>query len=146
MVPNTIANVTDGLSNTFLVGETPPIHGVKQTVLNKTAEGFSNNARGWFDWDTPWAGYSGGMLSRFAVNELPSCGHINHSGGDALRNANPGLCTYCYGYYMDIRSFHPLVAGVVMGDASVRMLRNGLDLEVKHNLFDKADGAMIPSF
>ena len=32
-----------------------------------------------------------------------------------------------------------------MGDGSVRMLNNGLALEIKHNLFDKASGEVIPA-
>ena len=144
--PNTIASVTDGLSNTFLVGETPPLHAEKQTVLNKVGEPLNSASYGWFYWATPWAGYSGGMISRFMVNELPACGHLRHSGGSVLMNAAAGAtprCNLCYGYYMDIRSFHPGTAGVVMGDGSVRMLSDGVALEVKHNLFDKASGAII---
>ena len=143
MTPNRITDVTDGLSNTFLIAETPPIHADKQTVLNKMAEPLSNSTFGWFQWDTPWAGYAGGMLSRFNVNELPDCGHIRHSGGGILRNAAPDLCERCYGYYMDIRSFHPGSAGVVLGDGSVRNFSNRLDLDTKHHLFDKASGMAV---
>ena len=146
--PNTVANVTDGLSNTFLVGETPPIHAAKQSVLNGTAESLSNNVFGWFQYDTPWAGYSGGMLSRFRVNELPECDHVVHNKGNILRNASGGgvsECVYCYGYYMDIRGFHPYTAGVVLGDGSVRMLSDDLDLGVKHDLFDRASGRRFSS-
>jgi prepilin-type processing-associated H-X9-DG protein len=81
------------------------------------------------------------------VNELPACGHISHSGRNVLMNAQTAswaaVCADCYSYFMDIRSFHPGVAGVAMGDGSVRMLSNMLDLETKHNLFDKASGAVI---
>ena len=143
--PNTVKDVLDGLSNTFLAGETAPIHATKQTVLNETAEPLSNNAFGWFQYDTPWAGYSGGMLSRYRVNELPACGHIKRNRGDVLRNAavpgggNPE-CVLCYGYYMDLRGYHPSTAGVVMGDGAVRTQSNDLDLNLKHNLFDRASG------
>ena len=148
--PNTIGHVTDGLSNTFLIGETPPLHGDKLSVQSKLAEPLNNSTHGWFYWDTAWAGYSGGMLSRWQVNELPSCGHLKRSVGDVLMNSDKlssgsynVVCSHCYLYYMDIRSFHTGVAGVTMGDASVRMISNGLDLKTKHNLFDKADGEVV---
>ena len=145
--PNTICRVTDGLSNTFLVGETPPLHGEKLSVQRMLQEPLNNSSHGWFNWDTAWAGYSGGMLSRWRVNELPACGHISHGRRNVLMNAQTAtwaaVCADCYLYFMDIRSFHPGVAGVVMGDGSVRMLSNMLDLETKHHLFDKASGAVI---
>jgi len=146
---NTIEQVTDGLSHTFLVGETPPLHGDKLSVQSRVQDPLNNSSHGWFNWDTAWAGYSGGMLSRNMVNELPSCGHITRSGRDVLQNSRTSswavVCADCYLYFMDIRSFHSGVAGVVMGDASVRMLSNGLELNVKHNLFDKASGQVIPA-
>jgi hypothetical protein len=142
---NTIASITDGLSHTFLIGETPPLHAEKQNVLNGEAEPLSNNAFGWFQYDTAWAGYSGGMLSRFRVNELPKCGHIKRGNRAVLSNTASPNCPYCHGYYMDIRSFHPGTAGVAMGDGAVRALSGSMDLKTKHNFFDKASGKR-PSF
>ena len=146
-IQNTIEHVTDGLTNTFLIGETPPLHGEKLSVRSKLQDPLNNSSHGWFNWDTAWAGYSGGMLSRWKVNELPACGHINRSGGSVLMNSQASswtaVCADCYLYHMDIRSFHPGVAGVTMGDASVRMISDGLDLQIKHNLFDKADGEIV---
>ena len=143
---NTIARVTDGLSNTFLVGETTPLHSEKLSVRSKLQDPLNNSSHGWFNWDTAWAGYSGGMLSLHTVNELPACGHITRNGGvlmNSQTSAWAAVCSDCYLYFMDIRSLHTGIAGVTMGDASVRMISNGLDLKTKHNLFDKADGEVV---
>ena len=148
--PNRIESITDGLSNTFLIGETVPLHSEKLSVQSRLQEPLNNSSHGWFNWDTAWAGYSGGMLSRWKVNELPACGHIRHSGSGVLRNSQASswaaVCADCYLYHMDIRSVHPGSAGVTMGDGAVRQVSSGLDLEIKHNLFNKASGAAIPAF
>jgi hypothetical protein len=139
MEGNTIESVKDGLSKTFLIGESVPPFDAKRTDLDGVAEPLSNNAFGWFQYETAWAGYSGGLLSRFKINEAPSSGNVSFGRGGILENVT--TVPYDYGYYQDIRSPHPKSAGVALGDGSVRNVANTLDLDVKHILFNRNSGS-----
>ncbi|WZO96844.1 DUF1559 domain-containing protein [Isosphaeraceae bacterium EP7] len=121
----TLAKVTDGTSNTVFLGE----------VL----QGAENDVRG-----AMWSSVSGGssFMTRYTPNSLKDYFSLTN-GGDALPNA-PGLfcvsepvmqlpCTAGVSdsdSFTGARSRHPGVINTVMGDGSVRTVKNTVNADV----------------
>ena len=60
---------------------------------------------------------------------------------------NQGLASnYCGGSNSAIQSAHPGGASVLLGDGSVRFLREALDLQTLYNLANRDDGKVVGDF
>jgi prepilin-type processing-associated H-X9-DG protein len=118
-----ISQVTDGLSNTFMVEEDagrPNLFrtGARQITPFTASEGF---AGGWADYDT---GYSFHSFTQDGVTI-------------------PGSChTSCTNDNEDY-SFHPGGGNYLMGDGSVRYVKNSISNRIYVRLFTRASGEIL---
>jgi prepilin-type N-terminal cleavage/methylation domain-containing protein/prepilin-type processing-associated H-X9-DG protein len=115
------AKITDGLSNTILVGELAGKNDVWQqgTMANQKLTGFFGGQGGWAD-ATSAASKLFGSTSDGTISP-GSCG-IN--------------CSNDYGLY----GFHPGGANVLLADGSVRMLSETTDIHLLVTLVTRAGG------
>ncbi|WZO96843.1 DUF1559 domain-containing protein [Isosphaeraceae bacterium EP7] len=134
----TLAKITDGTSNTVFIGE----------VL----QGAEGDIRG-----VMWSTVSGGssFMTRFTPNSLKDYFNLTN-GGDAAPN-DPGLfcvsepvmqlpCTSGYGdsdAFAGSRSRHPGGINTVMGDGSVRFVKNTINHEIWVGLNTIGGGEII---
>jgi len=119
-----ISQVTDGLSNTLMVNESagrPDLYRAgakKDMTITKPGEG---SAGGWADYDT---GYT---LHSYTLD------------GSKI----PGPCfTSCYNGNEDF-SFHPAGGNYLMGDGSVRFIKNTTSIRVYVRLLTRAMGEVL---
>ncbi len=121
----TIAQVTDGTSQTAMVGERAarPQYWVKGKKISDTNTMFA--------FDGGWASYQSVWLRTF----LSDCNTIVTSGlGPATVNCNNGYSTY---------SFHPGGVNVLFGDGSVRFLKESVASTVFYALLTKQRGEVL---
>ena len=116
--PESIASITDGTSNTFMVGERT----TKTTTSRGTFWAFSFNL------------YSLSTASTSSASLLPDYTACVNS----LQGADAWPCKYGWG------SNHPSTNNVVMGDGSVRGVSTNIDLSVFQYLCTIAGGEVIP--
>ena len=128
-----VAKVTDGLSNTILVGEqsdwlSPSV----PTTDRATGDGRADC----------WHGFTMGPLrgDPRAFNLTTVSHRINEKSSAAY--GVPGNC----GPNTPIQSVHSGGAGVLLADGSVRFLTDDLDLATLYSLCNRNDGIPVSSF
>jgi len=121
----TLAQVTDGLSQTAMIGERAgrPQYWVKGRKVSDTNTSFA--------FDGGWASYQSVWLRTF----LADAQTVVTSGlGPCAVNCNNGFCVY---------SFHPGGVNVAFGDGSVHFLKESLASPVFYALITKQRGEVI---
>lgn len=124
----TIAQVTDGLSNTFMVGETTRWHqngrafawayrGHVMTGIDPYDENFSGRDAGINMWSMPWTDPSWQSYS-------PVVGHVQE-------------------WWSCAASLHPGGSHFVMGDGSVQFISEDINKLMLRNLTRMADGEIV---
>ncbi len=146
LVPNTvirIADLTDGVSNVMIVGESSGFVRDAAGVLNKRVDG-SNNL-GWFMGtdssgvppnyaSTVAAGMPTSAFNITTIRYVPNAG-FSQPGIHANRGPNNPLS-----------SAHAGGVQAVLGDGAVRFLSENLDLVTLKRLAARADGAAVGEF
>jgi prepilin-type N-terminal cleavage/methylation domain-containing protein/prepilin-type processing-associated H-X9-DG protein len=121
----TIASITDGTSNTFLMGEkhVPVGH------LGDPAWGDASCYNGyWIPFSCRLAGYADPLA--LGPNDLSWSGGGPNDGGDSEQARRFG-------------SWHPGVCGFAFCDGSVRFIKNNIDATTLERLADRHDGLVI---
>jgi prepilin-type N-terminal cleavage/methylation domain-containing protein len=114
--------VTDGLTNTIMVGETAG--GATYYLANYKTNGAQHYTQG------TWA-----TRNRSGLTPLDGTGTIP-LGGNCIMNCNNYNGTNYY-------SFHPQIVHFLMGDGSVRSLSTNLDIDVGWRLLVRNDGNVV---
>ncbi|MCA9010544.1 MAG: DUF1559 domain-containing protein [Planctomycetaceae bacterium] len=122
--PQKLANVTDGLSNVVILGESA---GLPRRLNRRTDVG--DNA--------PVHGHLAGWC-RFQIIKTNRAGDTLY-GGNCLINCTNYAMTNMY-------SFHDGGAQILLGDGSVRFLSENSDMDVFYRLFAIQDGNPLPEF
>jgi prepilin-type N-terminal cleavage/methylation domain-containing protein len=138
-----IASVSDGTSNTILLGENSAPGG-QQWVMGKAVGPMCDvctspnwrMAPAWSDWQ--WS--VGTDLS----GKAPGSQHRTTPGGP--NNEPSGNCAINCQNYKNYYSFHVGGAHVVLGDGSVRFVSQNLSLETLIRLFHFGDGQVVGEF
>lgn len=147
-------DVTDGLSNTVLAGET--IQGTKNSATNPTQTDPKREMKNTgADPVTSPTGVTAEVLETQAAT-----GWSGRRGASWIRGL--GTYTFVTGYFtpnsdepditvhgsgvLGIRSSHPGGAQVTLADGSVRFLSDSIDLETHRNLFSRNDGTVLGEF
>ncbi|WP_437204023.1 DUF1559 domain-containing protein [Planctomicrobium sp. SH664] len=118
-----IRDVTDGTSNTLLMGETTTMCG----------DGFDGQHMSWYRFQS-----NGNAISTiFPPNHLGTCPGIG-----ACLSGSSGQYQMRHGY----RSFHPGGVHVLLADGSVRFLSQNIDHWMFQNLGDRADGKTVGDY
>ena len=127
-----IAEVSDGLSNTMIVGEQSNYcvasNGLKVACQSDLGHGFTLG---------PWSEIS--QDNRF-FNTTSVRYPINSNAWE-----QPGVQGY-FGTNMPLTSPHPGGAHGLMGDGSVQFLLDEMELQVLFDLCNRADGNLVPAF
>jgi len=125
-------DITDGTSNTLLLGEQSDYcldsSGVKNDCRSDWGHGFTMGAGDAGELSTWSFNYT---AVRYAIGDK----RWNQSGVQDLVGAN-----------RPIQSIHPGGANILLADGSVRMLRTGLALQTLKNLANRNDGNVLPDF
>jgi hypothetical protein len=125
-------DVTDGLSNTYLLGE-------KNLCPDWYATGYDGGddefALQGFDYD----------IQRFAgdYTNCPGCTHYDCSPGDTGCTPGPRPDTPGYGYDMSFGSAHLVGFNMALCDGSVRMASYSIDFTTYSHLCNRQDGQVI---
>ena len=138
-----LAGLTDGTSNTIIVGE--------QSTMMKDSAGANQvdwNAGGPYGWTMGVSTASSGS-SVGNDNRMPNCTNLRYkinykkttlaSGGDCK---NAGICPNT-GVNSPLISNHPAGVMVLLGDASVRLLSDNTALDVLGRLAVRNDGHVV---
>ncbi len=130
---HTLATITDGSSNTLMVGE-------KWWTQPEIARGAGNNAnhndtdKSIFIQDGNWMEY---MVARNIRMPLRTGARLD--GGDAWDNPAATSAARAHGF----GSFHGGIVQFVMGDGRVVGLTENIDNSVRYRLGDKSDGEAV---
>jgi prepilin-type N-terminal cleavage/methylation domain-containing protein/prepilin-type processing-associated H-X9-DG protein len=121
----TLAQVTDGTSNTAMIGERAgrPEFWVKGRKVADTNT--------MYVFDGGWASYQSVWLSTFLAD------------GQTVVESGIGPCVINCNNGWDVYAFHPGGANVVFGDGSVRFLRESLSGQVFRALLSRQRGEVI---
>ncbi len=118
-------SITDGLSNTILMGEIKPFCGTEE----------------WKLYPSNWARSSAFYYATTAPINFPTCpGEGAGNDGKTGRNCN-SFNSYNTG--SGFKSQHIGGANFVFADCSVHFLSEGMDLRTYHQLGDRSDGELI---
>jgi len=143
---STLSNVTDGLSNTIAYAESAgrPYHYVKkrrvsEDLTSTVAPGGRVNAGGWC---RPASDFTVEGFSLDGLTRIGPC-PMNCTNGD------DGTGTFPHPYYgtegtSEIYSFHAGGANILLGDGSVRLLSDGIDIFTLSRLITRDKGELSP--
>jgi prepilin-type N-terminal cleavage/methylation domain-containing protein/prepilin-type processing-associated H-X9-DG protein len=122
----TFAMVTDGTSNTAMIGERAgrPEYWVKRQKVSDT-----NTL---FNFDGGWASYQSVWLRTFLDN------------GDTIVTSGYGPCVINCNNGFDVYSFHTAGANVVFGDGSVRFLNESITGVAFWAMLSRSRGEVVP--
>jgi prepilin-type N-terminal cleavage/methylation domain-containing protein/prepilin-type processing-associated H-X9-DG protein len=121
-----VSRVTDGLSNTMIVGE--------QSDWCMTSGGDMVDCRSQF-----WHGFTTGSdPTNYRFFNTTTVRYAINTNSMSLPGIGPG--GYSYGANRPILSAHSGGANVLMGDGSTHFLSESLDLQVLYNLANRDDG------
>jgi len=137
-----ILAVTDGLSNTIMLGESGARH--ENWVMGAKAPTPFNNARGAWAQGTNNITASGTIMPLRPGQEVgPAPGKPGGATAAALITSARAINAWNQG---ELYAFHTGVCNVVLGDGSVRTLRDSLSLGVLQLLAARADGQVLPDY
>lgn len=150
--PVTMASATDGLSNTFMVGETD--YQLDYKVLTPGTNDCVPTASVWSQWSWGFAGESyTTSFSKFNQHNyyrssaplcsLPATGECGTLDTSVVPDNTSNAAHKCWNGQFSFRSQHPGGAGFVMGDGSVRFLNETIDMASYRAMSTRALGDMI---
>jgi len=128
-----LASVTDGLSNTLMIGEMLPYRNVSYR--------FSTSDSGWANWD----GGSNPASTIVPINYAISpndYGLINFTSCAVNCPDGPAHCIWNWSLSWAFKSNHPGGANFVFGDASVRFVSDSIDYKTYQYLGCRNDGQL----
>ncbi len=148
----TMTSATDGLSNTFLVGESD--YQLDYRVVTPGTNNCVPTASVWSQWSWGFPGESfttafskfnqhGYYRSSAPLCTLPPAGECDALDTTAAPNTTSNAAHKCWNGQFSFRSQHPGGAGFVMGDGSVRFLRETVDLASYRAMSTRALGDTI---
>lgn len=130
------ASVSDGLSQTILLGETA---GAPYTYYRQRRMPGVDPAMD-YDWAVesgfwggPWASVAG--FGDWCMIDAPTTGSVYWGGSECVHN--------CSNAYTNPHSFHPGGVCYVFADGGTRFITNGIDHDTFRRLVMKADGEMV---
>jgi prepilin-type N-terminal cleavage/methylation domain-containing protein/prepilin-type processing-associated H-X9-DG protein len=129
-----MANVTDGLSNTLLIGEAIP-------YLNVSYR-FSTDDAGWANWDGGSNPASTIVPINYPINP-DDYGLTRYQ--DCATNCRQGNqnCIWNWAVSWSFKSNHPAGTNFVFADGSVRFLQEGIDHKTYQYLGCRNDGQLV---
>jgi prepilin-type processing-associated H-X9-DG protein len=137
--------VTDGLSNTTIIGEDADLANLWQNGVKLGPSGSSakpTSARG----VSGGPGRDGGIWNDWQMGSPQLRNIVPGSATSTGSYTKNGPCTIgCYNQH-NLYSFHPGGAQVLMGDGSARMLSNNTDMNTVARLMVRNDGQVIGDF
>jgi prepilin-type processing-associated H-X9-DG protein len=135
-VDMTIADVTDGTSNTLLVGEVlPGCHW-------NSAPGLDSQPGTWINSWGNLFGHGGGVSTITPINEMTTCINSKRISDPACNPAGQHTMQYAYGF----KSMHPGGVQVTMADGSVRFVSQTINHTMFQHLGGRADGNVVTQF
>ncbi len=148
--PVTVGGVTDGLSNTIMVVEDsgrPGWYGSKGVASQPAIGGYApvmGTYQGGANGPAPQGGGAwADPLNYIATNGSdPSGSGVAAGGGFMGMPAAPWTCANGCSNDSEIFSFHTGMSNVVLGDGSVRSLRNGMAMSQMQSLLSRAGGEL----
>ena len=134
-----ISNVSDGLSNTFILGESSRPEG-REWVMGKNFSVLSDEQLGlmadaWTDWQHSTGHFMRGITPG-----------SNHDGVTDVQMRSDGNCTINCNNKWNFYSFHTGGAQFVFGDGSVRFISQNIDRLTFNRVYIMGDGVPVGDF
>ena len=136
----TMASVTDGLSNTIMVGETLPE--VYEAIRFGPGTPANTTGGGWAD---TYGGMSYGTTTvplNWKVSKV-TVGNTYSSCASNCPGVDPNNCMWNWGLTWGFKSNHTGGANFVFGDGSVQFLKDSIDAKTYNLLGCRDDGGVV---
>ncbi|MFO1005749.1 MAG: DUF1559 domain-containing protein [Planctomycetaceae bacterium] len=145
-----ISQITDGTSNTMIMGERSAPGGqeysLSRKIGNLSDELAGKMANSWQDWQWIGGGFWRGIVPGQNNQNNTENVNINAPSGTGTPGRPDGTCTINCNNFYNYYSFHTGGAHFVMADGTVRFISQNVDKTTMNRIFSYGDGSPVGEF